>query len=111
MDWNQPGGLLPTLEKLLTCPVCLDVPRNKSIQACVNGHLVCAECRAALPSRSCCPVCKSKASEGWTRALLAEQIIDMVPLPCRNKFLGNLLLRIKRLEIQCFDVISFTMQL
>jgi hypothetical protein len=56
-------------------------------------------------------VCKSKASEGWTRAMLAEQIIDMVPLPCRNKFLGNLLLRIERLEIQCFEETSLTMQL
>ena len=94
MDLRQSLGLSAALEELLTCPVCLVMPRNKLIYTCPNGHLLCEECRAALRS-SCCPVCRSK-TRGWTRALLAEQILERVPLPCRFKFLGNLLPVIER---------------
>ncbi len=78
------------LESLLTCPVCLAVPASLPILACVNGHLLCVKCRGAL-SASRCPVCQNP--NGWTRLLLAEQIIDsLLPRPCRYDKRGSRLL-------------------
>ena len=60
----------------LMCTVCLDIPRNRHIFQCTEGHLICTDC-----------------NEGWQRS----QRDYMCPT-CRESFQANPPKRIKAIE-------------
>jgi acetyl-CoA carboxylase alpha subunit len=37
--------ILDYLEREVTCPVCLMIPRTKKIPICKNGHTTCETCK------------------------------------------------------------------
>lgn len=67
--------LLTTMEELLSCPVCLDVPDSKSqIFQCHVGHLVCQGCFSSLNWK--CPICRGPL-DSRNRNCTAEQMIPI----------------------------------
>jgi hypothetical protein len=45
--------LVSQLAAKVECPVCFEVPKSAPIHSCINGHLVCRDCR-----RDTCPTCR-----------------------------------------------------
>jgi len=68
--------LVSSLAAKVECPVCFEVPKSGPIFSCVNGHLVCKECR-----RDSCPTCR--APLGRSTSLLALTVIQQIPHPCK----------------------------
>ena len=66
------------MEKILECPVCLEVPKSTPIYQCEKGHIHCQSCHQNLND---CPVCRSKNINN--RALVAEQIIANLVQKCQ----------------------------
>ena len=58
------------VEKILECPVCLEVPKSTPIYQCEKGHIHCKNCHDGLKR---CPVCRSSMIK--IRALVLEQVI------------------------------------
>ena len=46
----------------LKCPVCTEIPRNKTIYQCKNGHFVCNMCHPKLDVKKC-PECRDDLFE------------------------------------------------
>ena len=65
------------LEEFLECPVCLEVPKSAPIYQCRNGHILCVKCKAKI---TVCPSCQEPM--GSTRNLLAEKLLERVPVKC-----------------------------
>ena len=42
---KEKNDILEVLEKEVTCPVCLMIPRTKKIPICRNGHTTCETCK------------------------------------------------------------------
>ena len=42
---KEKANILDFLEREVTCPVCLMIPRTKKIPICWNGHTTCLTCR------------------------------------------------------------------
>ena len=79
MSESADGDSVPVadLKECLECPVCMDVPKGGPIYQCRNGHILCKDCRDRI---TVCPSCKT--TMGRIRSLLAEKILEKVPLPC-----------------------------
>ena len=58
------------MEKILECPICLEIPKSTPIYQCETGHIYCKSCNQNI---SKCSFCRSKTIK--IRALVAEQII------------------------------------
>jgi hypothetical protein len=71
------------LEEALECVICLSVPPSTPIHQCDNGHLFCRNCRSRLID---CPICRKKLGIG--RNLLAEKLLEKIPLRCPYSSLG-----------------------
>lgn len=68
--------LVSSLAAKVECPVCFEVPKSGPIFSCVNGHLVCKDCR-----RDTCPTCRVPL--GRSTSLLALTVIQQIPHPCQ----------------------------
>lgn len=80
-----PLNKMNKLEEILSCPVCLVVPRDTPIYQCKNGHLICKNCYKIVEISDACPVCKTKLPRHRIRNITAEQVIDNNPgfnFPC-----------------------------
>ena len=42
---KEKDDILDFLEREVTCPVCLMIPRTKKIPICRNGHTTCETCK------------------------------------------------------------------
>jgi len=42
---KEKANILDFLEREVTCPVCLMIPRTKKIPICRNGHTTCETCK------------------------------------------------------------------
>jgi len=67
--------LVSQLAAKVECPVCFEVPKSAPIHSCVNGHLVCRDCR-----RDTCPTCRVPL--GRSTSLLAITVIEQIPHRC-----------------------------
>merc|ERR1719323_1189766 len=67
--------LVGQLAAKVECPVCYEVPKSAPIHSCVNGHLVCRDCR-----RDTCPTCRVPL--GRATSLLAATVIEKIPHRC-----------------------------
>jgi len=67
--------LVSHLAAKVECPVCFEVPKSAPIHSCLNGHLVCRDCR-----RDTCPTCR--APLGRSTSLLAITVIEQIPHRC-----------------------------
>jgi hypothetical protein len=65
------------LNSLVECPVCTELPRNGPIHHCRNGHIVCDRCKPELLD---CPTCHQPI---YGRSLKTEQLLELVPCPCK----------------------------
>ena len=59
-----------SMEKLIECPVCMDVPQGYILQ-CSTGHHICEFCKDKVPN---CPTCHARILE--TRNFLAEGVAN-----------------------------------
>jgi len=64
------------LKKQIECPVCLEVPRKGPVFSCLNGHLVCQNCK-----RETCPTCREAV--GDNKSLVAVAVIERVLHDCK----------------------------
>jgi E3 ubiquitin-protein ligase SIAH1 len=69
---------IPEIEEMVECPVCFQVPDSPPIYQCDNGHILCKACKAQLTH---CPACQQRLFN--SRNLIAEQLIEKIPFPCR----------------------------
>ncbi|CRK88692.1 CLUMA_CG002405, isoform A [Clunio marinus] len=57
--------------QLMECPICMEIPTSPSHTfQCVNGHIVCSNCR---PKTLRCPMCRVQMGRG--RCLVADKIL------------------------------------
>ncbi len=49
-------GAMSSLVKFLECPVCFEIPRNRSVFICVNGHSICDVCKTRVDD--ICPLAR-----------------------------------------------------
>jgi hypothetical protein len=47
---------MSSLVKFLECPVCFEIPRNRSVFICVNGHSICDVCKTRVDD--ICPLAR-----------------------------------------------------
>ena len=71
---------LQSIQDILECIICLEVPRNDPIYQCDNGHLLCVKCYKKV---STCPLCKLELRKN--RALAVEKILRKCPRACINQ--------------------------
>ena len=64
-------------EEFLECPVCYTIPDSSPIYQCENGHILCQSCRPKLEN---CPTCRHPLRN--TRSLLAEKVLEKIPVKC-----------------------------
>ena len=67
--------LVSQLAAKVECPVCFEVPKSAPVHSCVNGHLVCRDCK-----RDTCPTCRVPL--GRSTSLLAITVIEQIPHRC-----------------------------
>ena len=63
------------INRLLECPVCYEVPTEPPIYQCMNGHMICGDCK---PRFHRCLQC-SEPIEG--RLLFVERMLDQISFP------------------------------
>ena len=73
---------LNSIQDVLECIICLELPRKDPIYQCDNGHLLCEFCHKRVDE---CPLCKVNLKN--IRALAVEKILRKCPRPC--KFQGK----------------------
>ena len=74
------------LLEIFKCDLCHEIPTNKPIHQCANGHIECAFCDICFKP---CPICGSMLDSCRTRrSLLTEKIISTFSKPCRYQHLG-----------------------
>merc|ERR1719367_1717916 len=73
---------LNSIQDVLECTICLEVPRKDPIYQCDNGHLLCEFCHKRVDE---CPLCKVNLKN--IRALAVKKILRKCPRPC--KFQGK----------------------
>ena len=74
---------LNSIQDVLECIICLEVPRKDPIYQCDNGHLLCVLCHKRVDE---CPLCKVKLKN--IRALAVEKILRKCPRPCKFQDTG-----------------------
>ena len=80
MLFAAPHFTMNKLEEILSCPVCLVIPRDTPIYQCNNGHLICKHCYKKVENTTdACPVCKKALPRDRIRNITAEQVIDNNP--------------------------------
>jgi len=67
----------PVLDKLLECPICMEVPKTHPIFQCENGHLICKSCHSKV---LVCPLCRKLL--GNNRSLVAERLLEVSSVSC-----------------------------
>ena len=89
------------MEKLLECPICLNVPKDLPIPACPVGHIICKNCRDSVTS---CPTCRRELSQDGANSLAAS-MIEKLPHKCKFAEFGCevkvLLSQLKNHEEKC----------
>ena len=74
------------LLEIFKCDLCFEIPTNRPIHQCVNGHIECAFCDITFKP---CPICGSLLDLSRSRrSLLTEKIISKFAKPCRYQHLG-----------------------
>jgi hypothetical protein len=77
---NEDGTIwISDLLKFFQCTICKYFPTRHPTWQCVNGHLICAECRV---NTSYC-ACKIFIYNTYARNLLAQRILELTEKPCR----------------------------
>merc|ERR1719367_2295160 len=74
---------LNSIQDVLECTICLEVPRKDPIYQCDNGHLLCEFCHKRVDE---CPLCKVNLKN--IRALAVEKILRKCPRPCKFQSTG-----------------------
>jgi len=76
------GGTLSisNLLKFFRCFICNYFPIRHPTWQCVNGHLVCAECRVSTAAFCLCRLFIFEAS---SRSLFAQRVLELTAKPCR----------------------------
>lgn len=75
-DIDRKISLKPS-NKLFECPVCLDIPfPPKQILQCVDGHVLCSECRTKV---TVCPECRCELNN-LSRNRRLEGLIEQLQL-------------------------------
>ena len=69
---------LKSIQDILECIICLDLPRKNPIYQCDNGHLLCLNCHKKVTE---CPLCKLDLRKN--RALAVEKILQKCPRACK----------------------------
>eukprot|EP01083_Nonionella_stella_P079519 218248_1 len=73
------------LLELLECPICL-LRMSAPIYQCVDGHVLCGDCRERIVQPRRCPQCRR--SLGHQRARFAERALGVFEFPCNNSAFG-----------------------
>ena len=74
------------LPEIFKCDLCHEIPTNRPIHQCANGHIECAFCDVIFRP---CPICGSMLNSSEARrSLLTEILILKFPKPCRFQHLG-----------------------
>ena len=74
------------LLEIFKCDLCHEIPRNRPVRQCVNGHIECSFCEVIFKP---CPICGSMLNSSRARrSLLTEKIISKFSKPCRFQSLG-----------------------
>jgi len=80
--------LVSSLQNLMECPICFEIPKKAPIPCCRNGHLMCSSCLGNSEIREC-PACKvAMNANNHCLNTLANSILDLIPHSCRFKIHG-----------------------
>merc|ERR1712150_279046 len=69
-----------TLQNVLKCSVCHEVPRSVPVHRCQHGHIICHTCRPKLVKNDC-PQCQVPLAN--ERCLVSENLITDIPHRCK----------------------------
>eukprot|EP01083_Nonionella_stella_P061174 159482_1 len=78
------------LMELLECPICSIPMVDGPILQCSEGHTICQTCKGKLPNPKLCPQCQAEL--GYCRNRVLESMVEKIPIPCKNKDFGCLLI-------------------
>jgi ubiquitin len=100
-----------TIKSLLECPVCLQIPRDKKIFICKNGHKVCEPCYDKLAVKKCpegrCDYDQPPRRNRDVEAMIVNTKLDS---PCSRNgmqiFVKMLTGKTITLEVKPFDYIE-----
>merc|ERR1712150_100896 len=85
-----------TLQNVLKCSVCHEVPRSVPVHRCQHGHIICHTCRPKLVKNDC-PQCQVPLAN--ERCLVSENLITDIPHRCKFFDGGcNIILKMKSLQ-------------
>ncbi|XP_046673985.1 E3 ubiquitin-protein ligase Siah2-like [Homalodisca vitripennis] len=73
-----------SLVDITLCSICLETVRPEMVQ-CVNGHLICSDCRGELET---CPTCRDTFSNDKPSGIIT-QIVEALPPRCHHKNCGR----------------------
>ena len=73
-------NLMSSLNKMLECPVCLNIVRTIPVPSCRNGHIMCSSC---WQLSHLCPLCRVKLHQAEKCfSQTANTMLELVTLPC-----------------------------
>jgi len=78
--------LMEKMEEYLHCSVCLQVPKDKRIPVCANGHITCVKCKEQIDDR--CPDCREEDDGVERFSVIAGHFSDLLELDCANESKG-----------------------
>ena len=75
--------MLEEQQKIVECPVCLEMPREGPVPCCPHGHFVCSQCLDEMKKeeKNDCPTCQVPMGQG--KSLLALTVIKHARHECR----------------------------
>ena len=79
----EEDDLLTKIERSLECPICMTIPRDTPIPACVAGHIVCKPCKMKIDK---CPICRREFGENTST--LASSQIALMEHKCKYSVFG-----------------------
>ena len=75
--------MLAEQQKIVQCPVCLQMPREGPVPCCSHGHFICSQCLDEMKKegKNNCPTCRVPMGQG--KSLLALTVIKHARHECR----------------------------
>ena len=101
------------ITSLIECSICMKAPYQSHIYQCVNGHIICEQCRNrtlktqseqslesdstyyvsngvqymslwSYPKKHKCPTCRTDDFDTIIRNTVAEKLVKYATFPCEN---------------------------
>ena len=88
IEYNKFKGMAESfsaqVHEIITCAVCMNIPRKLPLSGCVSGHVICSKCSDRMFG---CPICRRRISSEFQNVTVGK-IIEIAQHKCSYNTFG-----------------------